>query len=179
MKHVPDGTRRVQWRATAESADTGTGPTGAGPTDTGTTATSAAAPADTPGVFRLPNEEFKRATEEGLQKYLSRGSPPDVVAEKHGFLVKLTGEQLQNAEVFPVQLLPPEVVAQNRVNRLAEAQARIAGVQARLALAHPALHPIIELHSPTESLECGGCDGGPDYGGDWPCRTIELILEGI
>ena len=50
---------------------------------------------------------------------------------------------------------------------------------ARLALAHPALHPVIELHSPDEYEECQGCDGGPDYRGEWPCRTIELILEGL
>jgi len=37
---------------------------------------------------------------------------------------------------------------------------------------------VLELHSPSKYMdECDGCDGGPDYSGDWPCRTYRLIVE--
>lgn len=156
MRMEPDGSMNVQW-GTASNVDTTTGPTGATP---------------------LPKPQQKDSTSASVAG--PSCSPfGSLTAGKQGYLVQVTNEQLGLADVWPVRILPPEVAAVNRTIRLAEAKVRIAGITARLALAPAALHPIIELHCPTEDEECQGCDGGPDYSGDWPCRTIELILEGL
>lgn len=112
--------------------------------------------------------------------------PPSVA--KQGYLVSYSTEQLEDAQVWPVYLTSPlsaEEQAARRNAELAEAKARITGITARLALANPALHPIIEHHRPGTGVfnydECQGCDAGQhaEEGPAWPCSTIELILEGL
>lgn len=186
MPHMePDGRTTVQWRAgNVEPVDTGTETTGATPTVTGPTDTASAGVGSHPYPRRDATvADWVRGTAEALGVPLFTPPPPvPVTAGKQGYLVKLTHEQLEDhVEVWPVQPVSPEELAIARTVRLAEAKARIAGTTARLALAHPALHPIIELHSPDEEESCQGCNAGSyaEFPPDWPCRTIELILEGL
>jgi len=107
---------------------------------------------------------------------------PMVTAGKQGYLVQLTNEQV--ASVWPVRTLSPEVQLFNREVALERARQEVANITMRLATAHTALAPVIDLHSPKESyggLYCTGCDAGAYAEDDpeWPCRTIELILDGL
>jgi hypothetical protein len=112
---------------------------------------------------------------------------PDVKpvrVSKQGYLVQVTNDQLQEATVWPVQVLPPEVVAFNREVELERTRQTIAQTTMRLATAHPALAPVIDHHSPENTgygLYCMGCDAGAyaDDSPEWPCSTIELILDGL
>lgn len=173
----PDGKARVQW-GTAENADTGTSGAapGAGPS-TGTAGAGAA--------FQRYQRvdatvrDWVQGTATLLGVDLAKDSMPQLFAQKQGYLVQITDGDLENAQVYPWQPVDPKKLAEARAYSLEQTKARIAGITARLALAHPALHPVIELHHPDEHEECQGCDGGPDYRGEWPCRTIELILEGL
>jgi len=113
---------------------------------------------------------------------LAAGAEPVVMVQKKGYLVQFTNEQLSC--VTPVQVLPPEVQAFNREVALERARQEVAAVTLRLATAHTALAPVIDLHSPEVSrggLYCLGCDAGAYAEDDpeWPCRTIELILDGL
>jgi hypothetical protein len=86
---------------------------------------------------------------------------------------------------YLVQVLPPEVVAFNREVELERTRQTVTQTTLRLATAHPALLPVIELHSPELSeygtVSCQGCDAGAYAEDDpeWPCSTIELILDGL
>jgi hypothetical protein len=110
---------------------------------------------------------------------------PVVCTQKQGYLVQVTNEQLQEAKMWPVQVLPPEVVAFNREVELERTRQTVTQTTLRLATAHPALLPVIELHSPELSeygtVSCQGCDAGAYAEDDpeWPCSTIELILDGL
>jgi hypothetical protein len=168
MKVQPDGEMRVQW-GTASNADTTTGQTGAGPTDTDQTDTSACA-----GVDFLPfppsHSEFMKTVAETR----AAGEPlPTFSAGEQCYLIERTEGQVV---MWPVTLGTPETQADREQRRAEERRKRDGEFQA-LRLEHPTLDPIIMLHSPSEYGECTGCDGGPDYSGDWPCRTIETIQE--
>jgi len=110
----------------------------------------------------------------GMQDWALGNMQP---ARKQGYAIQLTDEQM--ADMHPITL--------GRVIPAAERAARLAGEQAaRLAEQHEllsqapeVLHPVIRLHSPSDYGECQGCDGGPDYSGDWPCRTIEMVQAGL
>jgi hypothetical protein len=57
-------------------------------------------------------------------------------------------------------------------------------IDVRLTKAHPALLPIIDHHKARLNggeWECDGCDWGnpADTAPEWPCSTINLILEGL
>lgn len=113
---------------------------------------------------------------------------PAFTVGKQGYLVRITDDQLGMAEVWPVEVLSPEAEEAARKERELEQRQRLINITARLALAPEALHPIIELHSPDQegigSLSwetCTGCDAGAyaESSPDWPCRTIDLILEGL
>lgn len=42
------------------------------------------------------------------------------------------------------------------------------------------IRDVVMLHSPDRHDRCNGCDwGGHDGPGMWPCRTINLIKEGM
>lgn len=188
-------------RCTADNVDTGTAPTDAVPTAGGQTGISGCADVGNPRSHTSV-ADWIRGTAEALgvpllghypQNSLLSADPgapvplpPQFQPAKQGYLVQVTREELGlgPATVFPFWSLGvegAEELAAARTARMAEAKARIAGTTARLALAHPALHPVIELHSPNEREECLGCDAG-DYAEtspQWPCSTIELILEGL
>jgi hypothetical protein len=106
------------------------------------------------------------------------GNPPFTVG-KSGYLISTTDQQI--AEVFPVRLLSPEEVAADKAETERWNREYTEGIHARLALAHPALQPIIKLHSPDQYQWCNGCDPG-DYAESsphWPCSTIDLILDSL
>jgi hypothetical protein len=109
---------------------------------------------------------------------------PVVFAKKQGYLVQVTNEQLQDADVWPVKVLTPEERDKQLAALREQQMQEVAQTTLRLATAHPALMPVIDLHSPENTrygLYCGGCDAGA-YAGDspeWPCSTIELILDGL
>jgi hypothetical protein len=65
--------------------------------------------------------------------------------------------------------------------RKAEHAAKIEAINARLQKAPAALQPIIAHHSRSGYDECAGCDAGAyaESGADWPCSTIDLILDGL
>lgn len=99
--------------------------------------------------------------------------------EKQGYLIKITDGQVERAEVFRASFGQPEHPSRLKrweELREVEREQRNLAFQA-LRLEYPTLDPILKLHSPDEYGECQGCDGGPDYAGDWPCRTIETIKE--
>lgn len=108
-------------------------------------------------------------------------------AGKTAYLVQLTDEQV--ASVTPIvvgRVQSPEERQVQQSQRKIEAQLWKEGLQARLAKAHPALQPVIAHHSPylhtfLISYTCEGCDRGAyaDDDPEWPCSTIELILEGL
>lgn len=107
----------------------------------------------------------------------------DFTAGKQGYLVQVTDEQLaMGFQVFPVRILSAEDLEAARKLRRSEDLAYCAGVQARLTQAAPALQPVIAHHRHDEDgRSCLGCDAG-SYAEDspeWPCSTIELILEGL
>jgi hypothetical protein len=109
---------------------------------------------------------------------------PVVFAKKQGYLVQVTNDQLQDAQVWPVEVLPPEEWAAAKATELERQRQEVAQTTLRLATAHPALMPVIDLHSPENTgygLYCMGCDAGAyaDDSPEWPCRTIELILDGL
>lgn len=106
----------------------------------------------------------------------------DLTVGKVGYLVRMTGADL--VEAVPFQVLAPEDAQANRAAALERDRQYVGEVTARLALAHPALHPIIEHHSPENSglgLWCQGCDEGAhaDDSPAWPCSTIDLIRAGL
>ena len=47
------------------------------------------------------------------------------------------------------------------------------------AVTHPVLRAVIDLHGSQDREWCDGCDGGPDDSGEWPCRTIVTVLDGL
>lgn len=59
----------------------------------------------------------------------------------------------------------------------AEAIPRIPGELVRLNALTGVEREVLDLHAPDEYGYCQGCDGGPDYTGDFPCRTVELIAK--
>lgn len=105
---------------------------------------------------------------------------PLFTAGKQGYLMQFTDEQL--ASVTPITFLGAEDLAAARAQRKAETQAYARSVDVRLMAAHPALQPVIAHHCHDEDGNgCNGCDAGA-YAEDtpeWPCSTIELILEGL
>ena len=87
-------------------------------------------------------------------------------------------QQLRQAYVYASLNAPdPEATAQYKAKREAERAALLV----RLGHAHTELRPIIALHTPDKWGECQGCDYGGYEGEkpDWPCSTIDLILEGL
>lgn len=113
---------------------------------------------------------------------------PDIEVTKQGYLVMLTDEQVADAREFrAARALTPEEVAAAREKMRAEAARELVRIRARLSLADPALKPIIDLHSPEDRYlllgewSCKGCDSGAyaETEPEWPCSTIELILEGV
>lgn len=106
-------------------------------------------------------------------------------ASKQGYIVMVTNEELANAEVWPVRILSPEErEARNKAAR-EQLKLEVAEVKARLGKADPALAPIIAHHAPLISgyagLSCTGCDAGAyaEEAPEWPCSTIDLILDGL
>jgi hypothetical protein len=99
---------------------------------------------------------------------------------KTGYLVKLTDEEV--ATIHPVRFFTAEERSVERAESNARAAAVRARITTRLAAAHPALQPIIDLHADTHGRwSCEGCDAGSyaEDSPDWPCSTIELILDGL
>ena len=169
MKSEPDGKTRVQWRAgNAETVDTGTGTTDATPTSN----EGVSADADSrPSLFsfmKMP-EPVNLPLQEGMTTI------PAFTADKPAYLVKLTDEQV--AEVHPVTPGPYDTQEDREKRQREEAWDRLKSWVRIMRDSPGALRKVIILHSPSEWGECQGCDGGPDYSGDWPCRTIELIQE--
>ena len=197
MSVPSDGTRRVQWRAgNAGTVGTGTEKTDATPTLKPRQKDSTSASAE--GLSFYPFDSGAPVTQVPesprypypwlhLIEEMNTQPLPDlkVNLQKHGYLVSITDEQLGLAEVWPVTQVSPEAQAAARKERELEQRQRLITLTARLALAPEALHPIIELHSPgTQSWsldECQGCDAGAyaEEAPEWPCRTINLILEGL
>ena len=196
MSIPPDGKMRVQW-GTASNADTTTGPTDATPTPPLTPKDSTSASAEGPSFYPFDKDllvtestPYPATYEEFRQRLTERmGTPeltlPNFTLGKQGYLVCITDEQLGLAEVWPVTQVSAEAQAAVRKERELQQRQRLITLTARLALAPEALHPIIELHSPgTQSWsldECQGCDAGAyaEESPEWPCRTINLILEGL
>lgn len=159
----------MQWGAgNAETVDTGTGQTDAMPTPTETTGSVNAGADSSPSLF-----SFLRTQEPGWEVMTF----PAFTVGKQGYLVTMTEGQVEGeaVEVFPVVAGP--VISRAELIRQQEKtyEGDLLCWEA-LQDKHPELGPIIKLHKP-ERGECQGCDGGPDYSGDWPCRTIELIEE--
>lgn len=131
--------------------------------------------------------EFGKPLMEHLMVQYNPENP--VQAVKQGYLVQLTGEQLADAQVWPVQVYDPEKARADREARwkaeAEQAKRDVAQTTLRLATAHPALMPVIDHHSPELSeygtVSCQGCDAGAYAEDDpgWPCSTIELILDGL
>lgn len=96
-----------------------------------------------------------------------------LIVRKTGNTMPLAGELVDIYQAMPAEPYIPE----RRAAEHAAHAAHQAELEQSLAAAHPALQPIIKLHSNNGHGDCNGCDGGPDYSGEWPCRTIELILE--
>jgi hypothetical protein len=72
----------------------------------------------------------------------------------------------------------PEEKKRRRAEFEAQVQEKLEWHDYRLAKASPLARKILELHAPDKwAGECEGCDGGPDYSGDWPCRTYKLVVE--
>lgn len=103
----------------------------------------------------------------------------EINLHKQGYLVSITNDQL--ADVYPVRVLSPEEQQAAQEEATERSRQYVAGITARLATAHPTLHPVIDLHSCDQYGECDGCDSGAyaESNANWPCRTIELILEGL
>lgn len=109
---------------------------------------------------------------------------PVVCAQKQGYLVQVTNDQLQEASVYPVRCLSPEEAEANRAAARERDRQYVTQTTMRLATAHPALAPVIDHHSPENTgygLYCEGCDAGAyaEDSPEWPCSTIELILDGL
>lgn len=105
----------------------------------------------------------------------------DLQVAKTGYLVRVTNEQL---EAWPFTIPSPEERAANRAAAAVENAKLKAGLEAQLAQAHPALQPVIALHKPegySGGWKCEGCDAGTyaEDSADWPCSTIDLILDGL
>jgi hypothetical protein len=104
---------------------------------------------------------------------------------KQGYLVQITDEQL--ADIRPFRVYSEEEIAEAREKMKAEAAAKLVRLRARLSRADPALKPIIDHHRPKDrwlllgEWSCKGCDAGAyaEDSPEWPCSTIELILEGV
>lgn len=196
MRAQPDGTRSLQW-GNASSADTTTGQTGATPTPKPRQKDSTSAsvvgqsycPSDSEApVTQVPESPRYPYPWLHLIREMNAQPLPDfkpMNLQKSGYLVSITDEQLGLAEVWPVEVLSEEAQAAARKERELQQRQRLINLTARLALAPEALHPIIELHSPGTSSwsldECQGCDAGSyaEEAPGWPCRTIDLILEGL
>ena len=126
-----------------------------------------------------------------FREYMPTTPPPqvgmDLVAPgKTGYLIQVTNEQLKDAIVWPFTIPTPEEQAAAKLERAREAARERLRVEQRLAKAHPALQPVIAHHSPAEhgflySWTCKGCDTGAyaEDSPEWPCSTLELILEGL
>jgi hypothetical protein len=109
---------------------------------------------------------------------------PVVCVQKQGYLVQVTNEHLQEATVCPVRVLSDEEAEANRAAAQERDRQYVTQTTMRLATAHPALAPVIDHHSPENTgygLYCMGCDAGAyaDDSPQWPCSTIELILDGL
>jgi predicted thioredoxin/glutaredoxin len=102
-----------------------------------------------------------------------------VIFSKQGYLVRLTDEQA--ADVWPVEVLTPEEQELARKVERVQSERLLEEYRERLAKADPALQPIIEHHWVDERWTCQGCDAGSyaEDSPDWPCSTIDLILEGL
>jgi len=72
----------------------------------------------------------------------------------------------------------PEEKKRRRAEFEAQVQRKLAEHEARRLRASELGAAVLGLHSPDKwAGECEGCDGGPDYSGDWPCRTYKLVVE--
>ena len=151
----------MQWRAgNAETVDTGTGTTDATPTLSVGESVDAGSPLS---LFSF------------MKTRLGPSIHQLVDLSKPAYLVKLTDEQV--ADIYPVASGPYDTREDREKRRREEAWDRLKSWVRIMRDSPDALRKVIILHSPSEWGECQGCDGGPDYSGDWPCRTIELIQE--
>lgn len=106
-------------------------------------------------------------------------SEPIITTSKIGYLVCISDEQL--ATVYPVRGWSPEEQAADDAAAQERNRTYVEEIYARLATAHESLQPVIAHHWRDTYGECRGCDAGSyaESDPDWPCSTIELILEGL